>query len=178
MLQYDHGLIRQVIDVLGEICKRSLVERYLEDTKEIMGFLDRFMDKYHHGKEEKFMFPSAVRNKVMTQEGMDHLLREHEEARVYIRQMDEALKRGRMPVFYEQAKKLVEHMTHHIKDEENNFFPRIEEGIDSDEDMRVYKEFEAYQLSCCGEDFYKVTESFAQTIQDDVLGPGYFERMA
>jgi hemerythrin-like domain-containing protein len=178
MLQYDHGLIRQVIDVLGELCKRSLVERYQEDAKEIVGFLDKFMDKFHHAKEEKFLFPAAVRNKVMTQEGMNHLLKEHEEARAYVRTLEDALKKGKMPQFYEAGKKLVEHMTHHIKEEENEFFPKIEEGLDGDEDMRVYKEFENFTNKMFTEDVYKATESFAQTIQDDVLGPSYFERMA
>jgi hemerythrin-like domain-containing protein len=178
MLQYDHGLIRQVIDVLGEMCKRRLVERYMVDAKEIVGFLDRFMDKFHHAKEEKFMFPAAVRNNVMKQEGMDHLLKEHGEARAYIRSMEDALKKGKMPVFYDSAKKLVEHMTHHIKEEENEFFPKIEDGMDGDEDMRVYKEFEAFTNKMFTEDVYKATESFAQTIQDDILGPSYFERMA
>jgi hemerythrin-like domain-containing protein len=178
MLQYEHGLIRQVTDVLGEMCKRSLVERYLEDAKEITAFLGRFMDGFHHAKEERFLFPAALRCGALRPESVDHLIMEHKAARECVVQMEGALRKGRMPLFYEQARKLVHHMTHHIMEEENEFFPRIEERLDAEEDMRVYKEFEAFMASSYGEDFYRVTESFAQTVQDDILGPGYFERTA
>ena len=179
-LSDEHQRILRVVAAVRAECGR--VEKGSAPDQEFFGkaldFIKNYADKFHHAKEEKFMFPAAVRNHVMKQEGMDHLLKEHEEARAYVRSMEDALKRGKMPVFYDSAKKLVEHMTHHIKEEENEFFPKIEEGLDGDEDMRVYKEFEAFTNKMFTEDVYKATESFAQTIQDDILGPSYFERMA
>ncbi|MEM0449937.1 MAG: hypothetical protein QW520_08980, partial [Methanomassiliicoccales archaeon] len=56
LLQYEHGIIRQVIDVLGEMVKKDNLKKYTDQTVKIVDFLDVYISKYHHKKEERFLF--------------------------------------------------------------------------------------------------------------------------
>ena len=77
LLQYDHGLVRQVIDVLGAVVKDRSAQKHMEDVKDMALFLDRFIDQMHHAKEERFLFPKAVELKAMKQQDMDELVADH-----------------------------------------------------------------------------------------------------
>ena len=177
LLQYDHGLIRQVVDVLGVVVKNRNADRHLEDVKEIVGFCERFMDRLHHRKEERFLFPTAVLSGTMKQEEMDALLVDHEHAHQHIMRMMTELRQGDLEAFYSTAHELVSMMQAHIRREEDEVFPRIEEGMDPETDSMVYKRFEDMIMKEFPPDFYQTTESFANRIQDDILGPGYFEHL-
>jgi len=175
LLQYDHGLIRQVIDVLGEAVKRRTAEKHLEEMKEIVGFMDRFMDGFHHRKEENFLFASAVKAGTLTETDRSDLVADHAEARRLVNSLHDALIVKDYGRFYMDGRKIVDHMTAHIRTEEDMVFPKIEEGLSSEEDMAISKRFEEFQAEKFSEDLYPITERFANWVQDNVLGPGYFE---
>ena len=40
LLQYEHGIIRQVIDVLGEMVKHNSIKKHQAQMKHIVKFLD------------------------------------------------------------------------------------------------------------------------------------------
>jgi hemerythrin-like domain-containing protein len=52
LLSYEHGVIRQVLDVLAEIVRTSSIDKHFDHVVEIVDFLDSYMDKFHHKKEE------------------------------------------------------------------------------------------------------------------------------
>jgi hemerythrin-like domain-containing protein len=175
LLQYDHGLIRQVIDVLGEAVKQRTVEKYLEEMKEIVGFMEKFMDGFHHRKEELFLFPAAVKAGYISEADRDDLVSDHDEARRLVASMHAALLIKDFTSFYRDGKKMADHMLSHIREEEDTIFPKIEERMSPEEDMVINKQFEDFLSQRFSEDLYPATESFANWVQDKVLGPGYFE---
>lgn len=176
LLQYDHGLIRQVVEILAHVIKDKMAEKHLESVKEMVGFQDRFTDALHHRKEEKFLFPAALENGSLSREDYDHLFSDHENARRHIKAMGDHLRGRDMDLFYRSAGEYVEMMLHHIHHEEDEFFPKIEESITEDQDAMIFKQFGDYMERNFPADVYPVAESFANRVQDEILGPGYFER--
>ena len=154
LLSYDHGILRQVLDVFKDIAEKGSIEKNRQVATEGVEFLLMFMDHFHHGKEERFLFPAAICADP-----------EHTSVRPG----------GDDAEFYENARKLVEHMTAHIRKEEDTVFPGIEAKMDEGEDMRVYKHFENFTMSNFKEDIYPSSEAFAARFQDSVLGKGFFE---
>jgi hemerythrin-like domain-containing protein len=174
LLQYDHGLIRQVMDVLGVVVKKRIADKHLEDVKEMAIFLDRFMDQMHHAKEERFLFPKAVELGSMKIEDMQRLAADHEEVRQLAKEIIASLRKDDMDAFYRDAEVMVHTMMAHIRREEDNVFPYIEEHMSLDADTYVYKRYEDYILKNFPSNFYEITAAFANRLQDDILGPGYF----
>ena len=176
LLSYDHGILRQVLDVYKGIAEKRTIEKDRQIATEGVEFLLMFMDHFHHGKEERFLFPAAICADPENTDEMEQLFEEHRTARMLAEGMLSAVRPGGDEAeFYEKTTRLVEHMTEHIRKEEDVVFPGIESRMDDDEDMRVYKHFEHYTMTNFKEDIYPSAEAFAARFQDAVLGKGYFE---
>lgn len=176
LLSYDHGILRQVLDVYKDIVEKGSVGLHRHIATEGAEFLLMFMDHFHHGKEERFLFPAAMCADPEHTKDLQQLFEDHRTARIYVERMLEALRPGGDdPTFYEYAGKLVEHMTAHIQKEEDTVFPGIESTMGNEEDMRVYKYFEDFIMTNFKEDLYPSSEAFAARFQDEVLGKSFFE---
>jgi hemerythrin-like domain-containing protein len=177
LLQYEHGVIRQVIDVFGEIMKHDTLDKHRKQAAKIVEFLDSYMDAFHHGKEEKFMFPAAVRAVQGMGPTVEMLVGEHKEARALLADLKEQCG-AKIPDkrrFIKTATRLVEHVTSHIKKEENEVFPRIEEVLSNDEDTVVMMQFMSFGTTKFPPEFGRAAEDFSMKVQDEVLGPGYWQ---
>jgi hemerythrin-like domain-containing protein len=176
LLSYDHGILRQVLDVYKDIAEKGSVEANRQIATEGIEFLLMFMDHFHHGKEERFLFPAAICADPEHTEDLQQLFEDHRTARMLAEAMLSSVRPGGNDNdFYMNSKKLVEHMTDHIRKEEDTIFPGIDAKMDEEEDMRVYKHFEHYTMTNFKEDIYPSAEAFAARFQDVVLGKGFFE---
>jgi hemerythrin-like domain-containing protein len=176
LLSYDHGILRQVLDVYKDIVQKESIEKNRQIATEGVEFLLMFMDHFHHGKEERFLFPAAICADPEHTEGLQQLFEEHRTARMLAEGMLSSVRPGGDEAeFYGNTMKLVEHMTAHIRKEEDTVFPGIEAMMDDQEDMRVYKHFEDFTMNNFKEDIYPAAEAFATRFQDAVLGKGFFE---
>jgi hemerythrin-like domain-containing protein len=175
LLQYDHGLIRQVIDVLGVVVKKKNANEHIEDVKDMAMFLDRFIDQMHHAKEERFLFPKAVELQAMQQKDMDELVADHTAVRKLAKEILEELRREDMEAFYRDAYTMVLTMHAHIRREEETVFPYMDEHLGEEGDSFVYKRYEDYIMRNFPPDFYGGIEDMASRVQDHILGKGYFQ---
>ena len=176
LLSYDHGILRQVLDVFKDIVEKESIEDNRIIATEGIEFLLMFMDHFHHGKEERFLFPAAMCVDPDNTDDLQQLFEDHRTARILAEGMLEAVRPGGDDaVFYDNTKKLVEHMTAHIKKEEDSIFPAIDQKMGSEEDIMVYKHFEDFTIGSFKEDLYPSAVAFATKFQDAVLGKGYFE---
>jgi hemerythrin-like domain-containing protein len=176
LLSYDHGILRQVLDVYKDIAQKESLEANRQIATEGVEFLLMFMDHFHHGKEERFLFPAAICADPEHTEDLERLFEDHRTARMLAEAMLASVRPGGDEAeFYGNSKKLVDHMTDHIRREEDTVFPGIETRMDEEEDMRVYKHFENYTMSNFKEDVYPSAEAFAARFQDAVLGKDFFE---
>ncbi len=176
LLSYEHGVIRQVLDVLAEIVRTSSIE-----LVEIVDFLDSYMDKFHHKKEERFVFPAAMISSPNLKPEIEELLHEHRRARQLLGIMiDETRQKGIKDLnrLSRSSKALVEHVTIHIQKEESSVFPKIEDAISIDDDIKVDEKCREFTRDRFGEDFHQVNERFSFRIQDEVLGAGHNSSVA
>ncbi len=176
LLSYEHGILRQILDVYKDIVEKESIEQNRQIATEGVEFLLMFMDHFHHGKEERFLFPAAICADPEHTEDLQSLFDDHRTARMLTEEMRSSVRPGEdNAIFYEKAIKLVDHMTTHIKKEEDVVFPAIDAEMDPEEDMRVYKHFEDFTMKNFKEDIYPSAEAFAAKFQDAVLGKGFFE---
>jgi hemerythrin-like domain-containing protein len=176
LLSYDHGILRQVLDVYKDIVEKRSIEKNRQIATEGVDFLLMFMDHFHHGKEERFLFPAAICADPEHTDDLNQLFEDHRTARMLVEGMLSSVRPGGDDdEFYENAGKLVEHMTAHIRKEEDVVFPGIEAKMADEEDMRIYKHFEDFIMNNFREDIYPSAEAFGARFQDAVLGKGFFE---
>lgn len=178
LLQYEHGLIRQVTDVLSEMVKRGDLEENRRQAQRVVEFLDEFMDHFHHAKEEKFLFPAGAKAVGGMKADIERLLADHRKARGYISKMKRQA--GTRSVllsrdFAKTSRQLVEHIRQHVRHEEDAVFPRFEEALTLEEDEELAEKYVSFLTSNFDSDFMKRSEDFAIKLQDDVLGPGYYQ---
>ncbi len=176
LLQYEHGIIRQVIDVLGEMVKHNSMKKYQNQMRHIAKFLDEYLDKYHHGKEEKLLFPIVARRSKGLVPEIARLVTEHGEARANIAKIKAMVANEKTysdGSLSSVSKELVDSMTRHIRHEEDVVYPKIEEVLSLDDDLKLIARYERFNIDF-GPDFARLGEEFGVKLQDDVLGPGFF----
>jgi len=178
LLEYDHGLIRQVTDVLSEANKRGNLVRYKKHVVKMADFFDQFVDRHHHAKEERCLFPEVAKVSAQMAEMVDGLKQDHRELKPLIRRFGELARRKEA---YEDGtlshvvRALTEHMSTHIRHEENHFFPQVEEGISIEKDADIVASYEEFLVSRFDLGFLKRNEDLVTRVQDEVLGPGYYQ---
>lgn len=178
LLQYEHGVIRQVIDCLKEIVERDLIDKHGRAAVEIHSFLVEYMDGFHHRKEEGFMFPLVSSKSGNIVELVEGLKKDHEMARNILSEVEGGLVNGEIidrEGFLSSGARLVEHITQHIQVEEDRAFPKFEEALTLDEDGDMSKQYEEFTLKEFDENFMIRSEDFAFRIENEILGPGYYE---
>ena len=134
----DHELISEFIALIGKFefycevkndCKKN-------DLLFLIDFFDNYVDKYHHIKEEKYIFPELMKNPISKAEGIiDIILNEHTIGRSYIEEIKELLLTStnlQVNEITKKLKKLEYLLTIHIK-KENAFISRFneKENLDS-----------------------------------------------
>lgn len=177
LLQYEHGLIRQVIDVLAEMVKRQDMEKHRRQAISIVRFLDEYVDKFHHPKEERFLFPAGARAVGGMKDEVERLLLDHRKARAMISKMKRQAGQADKPLakeFAPTARQLIDHLVTHIRHEEDLVFPRFEEALSMEEDEKLAMDYAKFAQGFDPE-FVRRAEDFAVKMQDEVLGPGYYE---
>jgi hemerythrin-like domain-containing protein len=174
LLQYDHGIIRQVLDVVGCVVRTHQAPKHVSELQEAMVFLDQFMDRFHHAKEEMFLFPAAAEECPKVADLLERLKEEHVTARRLLRSALKAIEEGDVERMEQEVRALVDHMTVHISEEENQVFPVVENTLLLETDAKLHAQYERFMVEKFGKSYYEVSEEFANDLQDRLLGPGYF----
>ncbi len=102
-----------------------------------------FLDRFHHAKE-KFLFPAAAEECPKVAETLTRLKKEHAQARRMMKNALKSLDEGDVPKAEKEARKLVDHMTVHISEEENQVFPVIENCLQLETDAKIHVQYERF----------------------------------
>jgi len=178
VLQYDHGIVRQVLDVVGEVLRTHRASKHVPELEEALSFMEQFLDRFHHTKEEMFFFPAAGRECPKLKEELVKLKEDHALARKMLQAAIKALEEGDVESAEKEMRDLVELMTVHITEEENHVFPVVESALQLETDAHVHEQYEHFMVKEFGKNYYRVAESFANDIQERLLGPGHFKGIA
>lgn len=135
LLSYDHGILRTVLDVLGEMNDGERVQAAAEELPGAIDFLYNFMDRYHHGMEEKFLFPYAMERSEPLSVKIPALIAQHRTARELVGTIDASFRDQDWDGMGKFAVLLVHHMKDHIGTEEDLIFPSIDEMLGTDDDL-------------------------------------------
>ena len=172
LLSYDHGILRQVLDVVGDMAENGTLEQHRSTMPEISDFFIKFMDLYHHGREERFVFPVAAEGPDRIKAMIPGLVDDHRKARAYADAIVADVARWNPEPLAQNCIDLVAHMRAHVKMEEDFVFPAIEDLIDSDRDLALFERAQIFVNESFGEDYPAKMEAFANRLQDEVWGKG------
>jgi hemerythrin-like domain-containing protein len=172
LLSYDHGILRQVLDVISDIASEGTFDRHRDMMPEVSRFLLEFMDKYHHGREEKFVFPAAAESPDRVKAMIPELIDEHRAAKAFAVAISDNVAEWNIGPLAQNIKDLAVHMRDHIREEEDFVFPGMESVLEGDRDLAIFEQSQAFIKENFGEDFPKKAEDFANRLQDRVWGEG------
>ena len=173
-LRHEHRVIERVLRALEGVCFRLACEEVvpIEPLAEMVDFVSRYVDAYHHAKEENALFP-ALQEKGIIREGgpLGAIEHEHEIERRLINELSFAvkgLKTGNdvsRQVFIEGARNYMVHLTAHMQQEEAILFRLAEERIEAPEGEAVAEGIRRWQKAF-GESAVKDYESLATALEE------------
>jgi hemerythrin-like domain-containing protein len=178
LLQYEHGIIRQVTDVLGEMVKQGTLTKHQKQMVKIASFMDSYVTKLHHQVEERFLFKKAMTLSSDLAKGAKELMNDHAKVNGLISRLKqlsarkEALEDGTLTFV---AKELVDSMTQHIRREEDIYYPKVEDALSMEMDADLITEMDEFTKVKFDPDFLRANEELAIKLQDEVLGAGYYQ---
>jgi hemerythrin superfamily protein len=120
ILENDHEVIKELLDQLTSATNSKRAD-VLELLKGVLTI--------HNATEENLVYP-AINKVAGSKLESQHLYHETAEADVLFFELDSLLKEGNDDEFARKAVKFRDAVLHHIDEEENKAFPRLEENGD------------------------------------------------
>ncbi len=151
ILTHEHRIIERALRALRGVCQR--LERGMsvpaDVPAQLVGFIQTFADRCHHGKEEKHLFPVLEEQGVPREGGpIGVMLQEHELGRGFVREMAEAASayaRGETDAasrFVRAAQSYMDLLAQHIYKEDNVLFRIAENVLDAPTKAALVEAFE------------------------------------
>jgi len=144
-LSRDHQTILRSLNILkfAAASWQKYEPGAAEDCRALLEFLQIFADRCHHGKEERVLFPSLAKAGIPVDGGpIGVMLHEHDEGRMLVRGMQQALDGVKPSDFALYAARYIELLEAHIMKEDNILFPRAEDFLTFEDDEALLHRFE------------------------------------
>jgi hemerythrin-like domain-containing protein len=104
---------------------------------QVLDFIQNFADRFHHAREEKYLFPSLSQNGFQKEGGaLGFLMKAHETERILMAELELAIGEYRhgdseaVDRFVEAANLYREHLVGHMREEDAILFRLAEEVLD------------------------------------------------
>lgn len=170
-LKKEHEGIREMLGILGKVCDRLESGKSVSagDLERMLDFLEVFVDRCHHAKEEEFLFPAMEGAGLPTEGSPTAVMRsEHETGRGLLRQMRDSAEgcKGDDPVakerFSNSARRYTDLLLAHIKKEDGILYPLADGMFDAMTDNKLLEDFERVEEERVGhgrhEAFHRLME--------------------
>src|SRR5262245_36663640 len=150
ILRHEHRVIEQGLRALDGMCLSLKTGGDVppETLCQILDFIQNFADRFHHTKEETYLFPALSQNALPKDgEALRFLLEEHETERALIAELELVIseyRRGAATAserFVEAANLYRDHLVGHMRDEEAILFRLAEEVLDEPVKASLIKSF-------------------------------------
>ena len=177
ILMSEHRVIERVVAVLDQAALRleageNIRPSFFLDAAE---FVKGFADGCHHKKEEQVLFQAMVENGMSTQEGpVAVMLSEHEQGRVFIRQLREAtlrLQAGDRSAVGEVARNARGYaalLQQHITKEDLVLFPMANRVIPLAQHDDIFEGFERVEHEETGEGVHEKYLALAEALEKEL----------
>lgn len=140
VLRHEHRVIEQALRALDGMCLRLLSgdEVPAEALLQALEFIQNYVDRYHHVREEEYLFP-AMKQCGFEEGGALHFLREeHVLERELLAELEFAIEKYRygdsdaVQRFIEITDRFCRHLIGHMQKEDNLLFRMAEDLLDED----------------------------------------------
>ncbi len=159
-LEEDHRIIELMLPALERMADQFATGEFVRgyDVAQVLGFMREFVEAYHHGKEERELFPALEAGGVPRDSGLVlELVREHREARrcvaIMAAGMSEAV--GEDPAaesdFAEYAREYVALLQRNMETEDRELWPLAEKALTEEDDARLAQTYAEIERETIGE---------------------------
>ena len=147
-LKHEHRVIERALRALDGVCARLQWGQHIpaEVLSQLVDFISMFADRYHHGKEEKYLFPVLERQGIVREGGpLTVIAQEHQIESDLTAEMRRAIEGYRdvdpeaRQRFVEAARRYTDHLLGHI-DKEDGILLRLADEILDEEDEASLRE--------------------------------------
>ncbi|HWO02529.1 MAG TPA: hemerythrin domain-containing protein [Blastocatellia bacterium] len=148
VLKQEHRVIERALRALDGICIRLEWGDSVPSSAlaQLVAFLNEFADRFHHGKEETYLFPVLERRGIVREGGpLAAIVHQHETERELTAEMRHAfgdyqdLHPESRQHFVDAARSYTAHLIAHIQSEDSILF-RLADEILEDTDIAALKE--------------------------------------
>jgi len=157
-LKDEHEGVKVMLNILGHVGQQldafgSLNKEHFEG---ILEFLKVFVDKCHHGKEEKLLFPALVAVGISKDGPIAVMLHEHEVGRKFIKAISEAFARyttGDMSSsndIVQNTQGYISLLRDHIEKENNVLFVMADNFLSEERQNELFEGFERIEVEEIG----------------------------
>jgi hemerythrin-like domain-containing protein len=149
ILKHEHRIIERVLRALDGVCMRLEGREKVPAAvlQEIVRFITTFADRYHHGKEETFLFPALERRGIAREGPLAVMEYEHQVERELISDLVQAIdmyKEGSIDAaqdFIVASRTYLQLLVGHIEKEDNILFRIGDEVLDDAEKRALAESF-------------------------------------
>lgn len=171
----EHNDVLQMLKILGSAATKlengaDVNPLHLEAVLE---FLITFVDKCHHGKEEKLLFPALINKGIAKDNGpVGVMLSEHVSGRAFIKGMSDAVTAYRngnssvIPEFINNARGYIILLNQHIMKENNILFRMADNALSEAEQNQLFQEFDKLETTEIGADIHHKYHAMLQELQE------------
>ncbi len=174
-LKQEHSGIARILEVVEKLCEKITGGESVPivHIRQIIEFLQVFVDKCHHGKEEDILFPAMQAAGVPREGGpIGVMLTEHEMGRRLVADMNKLLQAhedggsGSLMVLTNPALQYVNLLRSHIWKENNVLFPMADEKLSPEKQDHVSREFERLEAERIGPGRHEAFHKLIDTLSD------------
>ena len=156
IMEEEHSNINRALAVVRNICLQLMNGAEVPDSdfRQIIDFIRGYADKHHHGKEEKFLFPTMVEkmgpvaDKLVT----NGMLVEHDLGRANVLALETALNEYRKPPTPELKLDILSYamayahlLQLHIEKENSVVYPFAERSLSAEDFKDINEKSEAFE---------------------------------
>ena len=174
-LKQEHRLIEAVLPSLVRRSQELGPGNPLSHDfgEKVLDFLQGFVDKCHHGKEERYFFKKLESRGISRQAGLlSEILHEHGEGRAHVRAIAGSwlgATEGDLQAsstFTEHARAYAELLRVHIDKEDNRLFPMADRTLSSADDAELMDAFERLEREEIGEGVHEKYHQWAHALAE------------
>lgn len=157
ILYDEHVTILKMIDVL----KKNKDHFQNEDIRIIVDFFQTYADKCHHGKEEDIFFAKISQKKISAHldKILKDLLEEHKKARQLVNALSHAKNTNEISKI---CNSIIALYTQHIEKENVEFFPKILEYFDKEEQEELKNLFDSFDRKIIHRKYLDIVTQFSK----------------
>ena len=178
ILSGEHRIIEQVLDCLEKMAQKCEAEGRLDKTsaEQAVDFFRNFADRWHHGKEETYLFP-AMEAKGFPRDGgpTGVILEEHEQGRAHVRGMAAAIegaaagKSEAVAEFVTHAQGYLDLLREHIEKEDYCLFELADQALTADDQKRLLQAFENVEHEQMGQGAHEKFHALADALAEHLV---------